>query len=51
MKAWLEEYGLIMVVVVVAMVFIGFATPVAESIKDAVIKVVNSLLSQGGITG
>lgn len=48
MKGFLEEYGLIMVVIVVSMIFIAFASPLAEAIKEALMEMINALLNQGG---
>ena len=43
MKAFLEEYGVIIVAAIVITIIIVAATPIGTSIKDGILKAVNTL--------
>lgn len=46
MKAFFEEYGLIIVVAIVIGICILIASPVGEAIRDAITTVVNSFMGK-----
>ena len=50
MKAFLEEYGVIVVAAIVIMIIVVFATPAGNSIKDGIQSAVTKLTSQLGKT-
>ena len=50
MKSFLEEYGLIIVAVLVILVFIAFAAIFSGQIKDAITNIVDNFFEQTNIT-
>lgn len=46
MKAFFEEYGLIIVVAIVIGICIMIATPIGESIRDAIVNIVESFMNK-----
>ena len=50
MKAFLEEYGVIVVAAIVIMIIVVFATPAGTSIKEGIQAAVKKLTDQLGKT-
>lgn len=50
MKAFLEEYGVIVVAAIVIMIIVVFATPAGKSIRDGIQSAVTKLTTQLGKT-
>lgn len=48
MKSILEEYGMLIVVVTVILLFIAFMTPFSEQVSDAITQLVNLFLDKAG---
>lgn len=46
MKAFFEEYGLIIVVAIVIGICIMIATPIGESIRDAIVNIVEGFMNK-----
>ena len=46
MKAFLEEYGVIIVAAIVITIIIVAATPIGTAIKDGILKAVNTLTTR-----
>lgn len=50
MKAFLEEYGLIITAVLVILAIIGFATPLGEMVVKGISGVIDKFMTEAGIT-
>lgn len=50
MKAFLEEYGIIMIVAIIALIMVLLATPLGRYIGEAISATVTSFITKSGIT-
>lgn len=46
MKAFLEEYGVVVVAAIVIMIIVVLATPLGEKIRDGIVETVTKLTSK-----
>lgn len=50
MKAFLEEYGIIIIVAIIALIMVLLATPLGHYIGEAVAATVTNFITKSGIT-
>lgn len=50
MKAFLEEYGIIIIVAIIALIMVLLATPLGHYIGNAVVATVKNFITSSGIT-
>lgn len=50
MKGFLEEYGVIIIVVIIALIMVTLATPLGHYIGEAVVNTVTQFITDSGIT-
>lgn len=50
MKGFLEEYGVIIIVVIIALIMVALATPLGQYIGEAVVNTVTQFIGDSGIT-
>lgn len=50
MKGFLEEYGVIIIVVIIALVMVALATPLGQYIGEAVVNTVKQFITDSGIS-
>lgn len=50
MKAFLEEYGIIIIVAIIALLMVVLATPLGHYIGEAIVTTVTNFITKSGIT-